>query len=429
MHVLIVTVGSWGDVAPYTGLGVRLAAAGHRVSVATHARFAGQIASHGLGFRPLPVDPREELASARGRSLARAAAPPVAMAHAVRMARTFMPRLAEGITAAVRGGTDGTDGTDGTAGTGGADGADVLLASTLTDPMCSALGEALGIPCLGVYLQPILPTAEFPPLITGAHSYGRTLNRLAGYALWAGADRLFAPAVGTLRRELGLPARRFTGPLGPARDRTVLHGYSPSVVPRPSDWPAGHRVTGYWWPAAPPGWQPEPRLLDFLAAGPPPVLAGFGSFVAPDPERLSALLVRAFRLAGVRGLVQSGWTGLHVTGDDLLTIGDTPHDWLFPRTAAVIHHAGAGTSAAGLRAGVPGVPVPVQLDQHFWAARLHRLGTAPRPLRHQRLTAESLAAAIRGALAIPPQGPRRVAAALAAEDGAARVAEALARLE
>ncbi|MEV8532724.1 glycosyltransferase [Streptomyces sp. NPDC051211] len=410
MRVLIVTAGSWGDVAPYIGLGVRLAAAGHRVALATHARFETQTAAHGLEFRPLPVDPRDELASAAGQGLARAVSPPVAMARVVRMARTFMPQLTDGVLAAVRAG------------------ADVMLASTLTEPMCAALGEALRIPCLGVHLQPIAPTGEFPPLVTGARSYGAPVNRLAGHALWAGAERLFAPAVGDLRRELGLPVRRFTGPLGLPPERVVLHGFSPYVVPRPADWPAGHRVTGYWWPQPPPSWQPDPRLLDYLDAGPPPVLAGFGSFVAADPARLSALLARAFRLAGVRGLVQSGWTGLHAAGEDLLTIGDTPHSWLLPRTAAVIHHAGAGTTAAGLRAGIPAVPVPVQLDQHFWAARLHRLGVAPRPLRYQRLTAEALAASIRAALAVPAQRPRALAAALATEDGAAPVLAALARL-
>ncbi|MGQ7754229.1 glycosyltransferase [Streptomyces sp. WC2508] len=95
-------------------------------------------------------------------------------------------------------------------------------------------------------------------------------------------------------------------------------------------------------------------------------------------ERLGELVAAAVTRAGVRAVVQAGWAGLSAVSDDVLAIGDLPHDWLCPRTAAVVHHAGAGTTAAGLRAGVPAVPVPVMADQPFWAARLHRFGVAPR---------------------------------------------------
>ncbi|MFD4633562.1 glycosyltransferase [Streptomyces sp. NPDC058284] len=412
MRVLIVTAGSWGDVAPYTGLGVRLRAAGHEVSLATHERFEQAVTAHGLGFRPLPVDPLKELASQDGQGLARAVSPPVALARLMRMTRAFMPRLTDGVVAAVR------------------QGADVVLSSTVTDPACAALGEALGLPSLGVYLQPVPPTGAYPPMITSARTFGPYGNRLAGHALWLGSEQIFAPAVTALRRELGLSRRRFGGPLGLPRGRGVLHGFSPRIVPRPADWPAGHEVCGYWWPEAPPGWQPEPRLLDFLAAGPPPVFAGFGSFVTAEAERLSSLLAEAMRRAKVRGIVQAGWSGLRVENDDVITVGEVPHDWLFPRTAAVIHHAGAGTTAAALRAGTPAVPVPVQLDQHFWANRVHTLGLSPRPLRFQRLTASCLAQAITTAVHSPVLRSRAegTALALGREDGARRVVETLERL-
>ncbi|MFE9680871.1 glycosyltransferase [Streptomyces sp. NPDC006285] len=125
MRVLIVTAGSWGDVAPYTGLGVRLRSEGHRVAVATHGRFEQAVTAHGLEFRALPVDPRQELASHNGQQLARAASPPVEMVKVARMVRAFLPRLSRGIADAVR------------------QGADVVLSSTVTDPVCAVLGEAL----------------------------------------------------------------------------------------------------------------------------------------------------------------------------------------------------------------------------------------------------------------------------------------------
>ncbi|MFF3484441.1 glycosyltransferase [Streptomyces sp. NPDC002701] len=412
MRVLIVTAGSWGDVAPYTGLGVRLRSEGHRVAVATHGRFEQAVTAHGLEFRALPVDPRQELASHNGQQLARAASPPVEMVKVARMVRAFLPRLSRGITDAVR------------------QGADVVLSSTVTDPVCAVLGEALRLPNIGVYLQPVQPTGAFPPTVSGARSFGAHGNRLAAYALWAATGRIFAPAVTALRREMGLPRQKFAGMLGLPPGRTVLHGFSPRVVPRPTDWPDGHEVCGYWWPQTPPDWAPDQRLLDFLDAGPPPVFAGFGSCVTTDAERLSTLLADALRRAKVRGIVQAGWSGLHAENDDLITVQEVPHAWLFPKTAAVIHHAGAGTAAAGLRAGVPSVPVPVQLDQHFWAARLHALGVAPRPLRYRHLDAERLSSALAETVRDPTVRvrAREIAAALAEEDGTRQVLSAIERL-
>jgi UDP:flavonoid glycosyltransferase YjiC (YdhE family) len=202
------------------------------------------------------------------------------------------------------------------------------------------------------------------------------------------------------------------------------------VVPRPDDWPADVRVSGYWWPARPADWQPPADLVDFLQAGPAPVFVGFGSMASQPGARLAETVAGAVRRAGVRAVVQAGWAGLTALGDDVLAVGDVPHDWLFPQLAAVVHHAGAGTMAAGLRAGVPAVAVPVLLDQPFWAARLQRLGVAPVPLPQRDLSAGALAAAIRACLDEP--GYRGRAAELAgrinAEDGAADVVAAVGEL-
>ncbi len=111
--------------------------------------------------------------------------------------------------------------------------------------------------------------------------------------------------------------------------------------------------------------------------------------------------------------------------DDILTVDEVPHDWLMPRCAAVVHHSAAGTTASGLRAGIPAVPVPVRTDQQFWAHRLASLGVSPGAQPFRRLRADDLADALRqattdGALR---ERARWIAARIAAEDGAGRVVE------
>ncbi|MEU6478716.1 glycosyltransferase [Streptomyces sp. NPDC047017] len=406
------TAGSRGDVAPFTGLGLGLARAGHAVTLVTHGCFEPLVAGSGLGFHPLPVDPRAELDSARGRGLHRSATGAGKMVRAVGLARAALARMTDGLIAA-------------------AEKSDVLLLSGSLGPVGHAIAEALELPSMGVHLQPLSPTREFaPPLLGGGH-FGGPANRLAGHGVNLAVERVFSAAVPAVRARLGLPPARLGTALRirAGMRRPVHHGFSPLVVPRPHDWRPGLEVCGYWWPYD--GDERLPAALrEFLDAGPPPVFVGLGSATVPDPARLSGTIVRALRRAGLRGVVQRGWGGLAAAGDDMLTIGEVPHSALFPRMAAVVHHAGAGTTAAGLRAGVPAVPLPVQFDEGFWAERLISLGVAPCAVPLRGLTADSLAAALVRATRVASYRERAAAlgALIREEDGIAPVLAAVERV-
>jgi UDP:flavonoid glycosyltransferase YjiC (YdhE family) len=401
MRILIAAAGSRGDVAPYTGLGAELRRAGYDVALAASDAFAPLVRDAGLEFRSLPAGTRTGGGGTDRRELMRTAA-------------AFVGELGEGLADVVE------------------EGADLLLLSATTAPLGWQLAEATGLPSLGVYLQPTSPTAEFPPVVTGSRSLGAVLNRAAGRFAVRMTDRLYEQAVARLRHRLGMPAV----PVARTRRRQeeaewpVLHGFSSALVPRPRDWRPGLDVVGNWWPHHDVTAPLPSRLEDFLAGGPPPVLVGFGSMAAGDGERLSDIAVRALRRAGLRGILQAGSAALAADGDDVLTIGDVPHALLFPRLAAVVHHAGAGTSAAALRAAVPAVTVPVTADQPFWAKRLAAIGAATEAIPYRALTAERLAHAL--GQAVTGQAHRRAAARaarhLAAENGAERTRAVVQRL-
>ena len=172
----------------------------------------------------------------------------------------------------------------------------------------------------------------------------------------------------------------------------VLYAYSPTLLP-PPDWPSRFHVTGAWFLDPPPDWQPPPDLVAFLEGGPPPVYVGFGSMTSADPDATLALVLDALSRAGQRGVLLHGWAGLG-TGrelpDTVFALDDVPHSWLFPRMAALVHHGGAGTTVAGLRAGIPSVVTPLTADQPSWGRIVHRLGAGPRPIPFRRLTATRL---------------------------------------
>ncbi len=196
-------------------------------------------------------------------------------------------------------------------------------------------------------------------------------------------------------------------------------------------------VTGYWPLPPVSDWSPPADLAAFLDAGPPPVCIGFGSTPSEDPGALTATVLEAVRRAGVRAVLLSGWGGLVSAGrseegagpatdrDDVIVVDEVPHEWLFPRMAAVVHHGGAGTTGAAFRAGVPAVVVPFVVDQPFWGSRVEALGVGPRPVPRRGLTAAALADALR--IAVGDRAMAERAAGLGrrirAEDGVAAAVE------
>ena len=140
-----------------------------------------------------------------------------------------------------------------------------------------------------------------------------------------------------------------------------------------------------------------------------------------NPQQLAEVALQALASSGQRGLLLTGWGGLRPKSapDNVFVVDSAPHSWLFPRMAAVVHHGGAGTTAEGLRAGVPSVIVPFVLDQPFWGARIKALGVGPAPIPKKQLTADRLAAAISAAVTDSAMRQRAAAcgAAIRAENG------------
>lgn len=403
MRVTLVAIGSTGDVLPYLGVATALGAEGHRVTIATHAPYRPLVEAAGAGFFPLPMDPEAELTQEAAAAMRRG---PVRAAREV--AAVFAPwarPLAQAIDDA-------------------ADHSDVLLLSALAWPgIHSAL--ARGIPAASLHLQPLEPTREHPPAPFGPARWPGALALAVGRRVQVSMVRPYLDVVNEVRAAHGLPpttARQHVRMLADT-GHVVFHGYSPALSPRPHDWRRGLEVVGYWWPELSECWPPSAELERFVASGPPPVYIGFGSTSPLDAGALARVVLGTLAATGVRAVVAAGWAGLRVEHPDVHVVDRVDHAWLLPRCATAVHHAGSGTTGATLRAGIPSVPVPIALDQPFWAARLATMGVAAAPIPARALTVEALAG---GVLAAMDVGVRERAAALGARVRAERGAGAVA---
>lgn len=403
MRLLMVTPGTRGDVAPMAGLGQKLAAHGFEVSIAANAAYEPDVAAAGCTFRDLPGDISAIVNPAPPGTKASAKL----MRDYIRELQGYFELAATGTLAAAE------------------HQADAIIANSVA-PFAFDIAEALGIPAISAQLQPNEPSRSYAPVILGtARSFGAAGNLALGHLI-ASAKAPYDPPTARVRATLELPKRSRATSERQRRRRQlpILHGFSSAVVPRPNDWHEGISNCGYWWPATNPAWTPDSTLLDFLQDGEPPVFIGFGSTNALEQD----FMVDVARRSGRRFILQ-GVPG--VRESNILGVGNVPHQSLFPRVAAVVHHAGAGTTAAGLRAGVPAVPVPIFTDQPFWAARIHELGAGVQPMAFKNLGVEQLAAAIEQAVSNDRYalGARRIAEQLTAEeDSTLPVVRALRRL-
>lgn len=381
MEITILTLGSRGDVQPFVALGLGLQDAGFQVRVATHSSFENFVRRYGLDFAAVEGNPQSIVQGEEGRAWMETERNPFAFASGFRslMGPVLHKAMRDGYLAC--------------------QGSQALIFGGPAYYIGYSIAEKLGIPCMQAYVQPVHPTAAFPSaLFPLPFKGGRSLNKLSHYLGGAVFWQLLRPVVNEARQEyLDLPPLSAIGPFPEMERRRIptLYGFSPTVLPKPSDWAAWQHATGYWF-LQDPEWTPPDDLLDFLAAGPAPVYVGFGSMSDRDPESMTGMVLQALKQAGQRGVLSTGWGGLTQADlpEDVFKIQAAPHDWLFPRMASVVHHGGAGTTAAGLAAGRPAVIVPFFGDQAFWGDRISELGAGAKPLARKTLSAERLAAAI-----------------------------------
>ena len=417
MRVCILTLGSRGDVQPYVALARGLDAAGYSTALLAAPSFRPFVEANGVEWRSFDTgDPRALLHSDEGRALVRGMANPLRLVR--ELGRLVEPLIEKGYVEAGQNTAD----------------ADAILVAPTALPLAQALRDRRGTPFACAFLQPGHSTREFgswilpePPRWMPFRGAFCRLSHVVGWELlYQIVGRAYDEA---RQRVFGLPPA--TNPFSAlAREHwPTLYGFSRAVVPRPKDWGAEVEVTGYWFLDRDPSWRPPTELEAFLAAGPAPICVGFGSMPSPDPAALTREVVGALGLAGRRGILLSGWGAL--TGVELpetvLALEAAPHDWLYPRVAAVVHHGGAGTTSAALRAGVPSMVVPFMADQKFWGARVAAIGAGRRPFPRRRLSADAFSAALRDLVENPSYraGAERVAAQLAREDGVGRAVAAL----
>lgn len=364
MKLLILTYGTEGDTRPLVALGHALRASGHDVFLLGDAFALSSAKELSLAHSALSGDIRQLFAEWSRHGPKGTAKALVQLTNANTNAWTVETLAA-------------------------AEGCDAILTSGLAGFVGLSVAERLGIPAIGTGMIPLTPSCEFPAPFLPSGLVPRWLNRaslkLTNHLFWLA----FKKSINEARQSvLKLPALQEL-----STEHPMLYGISPTILPQPSDWPAHALVCGQW--QTPIGdFTPPPELTDFLNAGAPPIYVGFGSMAGMDGPHLAKTLISA--LAGRRALFYPGWSGMDnlVFPENILSIGTTPHAWLLPRTAAVIHHGGSGTTHSATRAGKPSVVIPFAGDQGFWAERLIQLGIAPPALNGAKLDAGSLEKAI-----------------------------------
>lgn len=379
-NILIVTLGSRGDVQPYIALAGELSRRGHAVTLSSGQGFSELVPDH-VAYVPLSVDMEELL---RDPEMQAAMHGVRAKIRAFRASREMMQQQLDEMWEIAQG--EKPD-------------AVIYHPKAFIAPY---LARALGIVAIPSFLQPAFqPTRAFLNPLLGFREIGPRSNRLFGSAML----RLMRFGHRTLLK--GWFPRHPEVPPSPAID--VLAGYHPngykppclyahsaSLVAKPVDWGPEDHVTGDWHEPTPEAWSPPQELAAFMDAGPPPIYVGFGSMPALSNVNITDIVLSSLEQTGQRGVLSVGWSGLEAreNTDAVHFLRDAPHDWLFPRCRAIVHHGGAGTTHGGLRHGRPSLICPYFGDQPFWGRSVAALGAGPKPLPIRSLTVYSLTRAL-----------------------------------
>eukprot|EP01062_Namystynia_karyoxenos_P066509 TRINITY_DN60436_c0_g1_i1.p1 TRINITY_DN60436_c0_g1~~TRINITY_DN60436_c0_g1_i1.p1 ORF type:complete len:1072 (+),score=305.94 TRINITY_DN60436_c0_g1_i1:101-3217(+) len=439
LSVVIMIVGTHGDVLPFCALGrVLRDEYGHRVRLATHSKHRKLVVeTNGLEFYPLAGDP-EELSEFMVKTGGKLLPDSIEAVAAVPRKMEVMRDIIHSSWPAATQKDPTTEGAE-----------DFLADAIIANPPVYGhvhVAEALRVPLHMMFPQPWVPTHVFPhPLACMSYeAEPNRMNHLSYFAVeffeWRGMRAIFDD----FRRKLDLPTLHW-GDRGMMPSSQFLrlqipfvHMWSPSFVPKPADWGPGIDVVGNFFDKdeKEQDYSPDPALAEFLdttGGRAPPILVNFGSMKFENAEAVTRMVYTVADATGIRVLLQSGWTQFGVPGDapeshGCFIMGRAPHSWLMKKVSGVVHHGGAGTTAAGLRAGLPTFICPFFGDQHFWGAMVRKAGVGPEPCAVSELTEERLKAALK-VLADPEvqEKARAMAVAFEKEDGVREAARAFHR--
>lgn len=377
MKIAILTYGSRGDVQPFLALAVGLKKRGHEVTLAAPHRFANFVSQYNIPFAPLAGDP-EEISKAFNDAGHNAV-------KVVRAIGNYVNSIALDVARDAFAACED---------------ADLIVHSFLFTTGAHSLANARGIPDVSIQTFPIFsPTREYPPVALsslpgGALSYFG--HWLTTQVFWYGGNsgynqkRNQHPDVFSFDLFWPFDVRP------PRRATPLLFAVSPTVLPPAREWAGRVDVTGYFFLDAPDVYTPPSELASFLEAGSPPICVTFGSMIHREADRIAEVVLESIRQVGQRAIILTGWDGWkgRVSFENVLFLDSAPHDWLLPRCKTIIYHGGAGTTAAGLRAGIPNIVISFAGDQLFWGKRVHAIGAGPRPMRVRELTVARLASAM-----------------------------------
>ncbi|XAR61000.1 Sterol 3-beta-glucosyltransferase [Bertholletia excelsa] len=382
MQIAILIVGTRGDVQPFIAIGKRLQDHGHRVRLATHSNFKEFVLTAGLEFYPLGGDPKilaEYMVKNKGFLPSGPSEIPIQRNQIKDIIYSLYPACKE---------PDLDSGIPFRA--------DAIIANPPAYGH-THVAEALKVPLHIFFTMPWTPTSEFPhPLSRVKQPAGYRLSyQIVDSMIWLGIRDM----INDLRKKkLKLrPVTYLSGSQGSEADVPHAYIWSPHLVPKPKDWGPKVDVVGFCFLDLASNYEPPQQLVDWLKAGPKPIYIGFGSLPVQEPQKMTQIIVQALEMTGQRGIINKGWGGLGNLAepkDFVYLLDNCPHDWLFLQCAAVVHHGGAGTTAAGLKAACPTTIVPFFGDQPFWGERVHARGVGPPPIPVEEFSLPKLVDAI-----------------------------------
>jgi len=437
MNVVIQVVGSRGDVQPFIALGKVLKERyGHRVRLATHPNFEEFVTEHGLDFFSIGGDP-SALMAFMVKNPGLMPGFDTLRSGDIGSRRKEVGQYLRGCWRSCyeAGNGLGAEANDDTVEEyWSQENPDTTIRPFVADCIIANppsfahvhIAEKMGIPLHVMFTMPYSPTTAFPHPLANIQSTNADMSA-ANYISYALIDMMTWQGLGDVinrfrEKSLGLEPISLIWAPGMLQRLKIPHTYcwSPALIPKPKDWGQNISISGFFFLNLASNYTPAPDLQAFLDAGPPPVYIGFGSIVLDDPDAMTKLIFEAAKATGQRVLLSKGWGGMGAEDlglpDGIFMLGNVPHDWLFNHVSCVVHHGGAGTTAAGITAGKPTVIVPFFGDQPFWGAMVARAGAGPEPIPHKELTAQKLADAINFCLKPDSQAKAKDMAAKIAEE-------------